>query len=126
MSLSLILLIILILILVGALPTWGHSKNWGYGPSGGLGLVVVVLDRAAADGPHIEQVSHVFVKEGHATRVTFFYVRLPSAGLSWFSLRPCLIQPLDAHRLRRAQFLRKKTDPKFFQQPAKLLHASHP
>ena len=32
MSLSLILLIVLILILVGALPTWGHSKNWGYGP----------------------------------------------------------------------------------------------
>ena len=43
MSLSLILLIVLILILVGALPTWGHSKNWGYGPSGILGLVVVVL-----------------------------------------------------------------------------------
>ena len=43
MSLSLILLIVLILILVGALPTWGHSRNWGYGPSGGLGLVVVIL-----------------------------------------------------------------------------------
>jgi hypothetical protein len=43
MSLSLILLIVLILILVGALPTWGHSKNWGYGPSGGLGLVVLIL-----------------------------------------------------------------------------------
>jgi Protein of unknown function (DUF3309) len=43
MSLSLILLIVLILILVGALPTWGHSRNWGYAPSGGLGLVVVVL-----------------------------------------------------------------------------------
>ena len=38
-----ILLVILILILVGALPTWGHSRNWGYFPSGGLGLVVVVL-----------------------------------------------------------------------------------
>ena len=38
-----ILLVILILILVGALPTWGHSRNWGYAPSGGLGLVVVVL-----------------------------------------------------------------------------------
>jgi hypothetical protein len=43
MSLGTILLIILILFLVGALPTWGHSKNWGYGPSGGLGLVVVVI-----------------------------------------------------------------------------------
>ena len=43
MSLSLILLIVLILLLVGALPTWNHSRNWGYGPSGGVGLVVVIL-----------------------------------------------------------------------------------
>ncbi len=40
---STILLIVLILLLVGALPTWNHSARWGYGPSGGLGLVVVVL-----------------------------------------------------------------------------------
>jgi hypothetical protein len=32
-----------VLALVGVIPTWGHSKNWGYGPSGGLGLVVVIL-----------------------------------------------------------------------------------
>ncbi|MDB6155491.1 MAG: hypothetical protein JWL90_3944 [Chthoniobacteraceae bacterium] len=38
-----ILLIILILLLVGALPTWGHSRQWGYGPSGGLGLIVIIL-----------------------------------------------------------------------------------
>ncbi len=38
-----ILLVILILLLLGALPTWPHSKNWGYFPSGGLGLVVVIL-----------------------------------------------------------------------------------
>lgn len=43
MTLSTVLLIVLILILVGALPTWGHSRNWGYAPSGGLGLVVVVI-----------------------------------------------------------------------------------
>jgi hypothetical protein len=43
MSISLLLLILLILLLVGALPTWGHSRNWGYGPSGGLGLVVLIL-----------------------------------------------------------------------------------
>jgi hypothetical protein len=42
-SISTILVVILILMLLGALPTWGHSKNWGYGPSGGLSLVVVVL-----------------------------------------------------------------------------------
>jgi len=40
---GLILLIVLFLLLVGALPTWPHSKNWGYYPSGGLGLVVLIL-----------------------------------------------------------------------------------
>lgn len=43
MSLGTILLIILILILVGALPSWSHSKNWGYGPSGGIGLIVLII-----------------------------------------------------------------------------------
>ncbi len=43
MSIGTILLIVLILFLVGALPTWGHSKNWGYGPSGGLGLIVIII-----------------------------------------------------------------------------------
>jgi Protein of unknown function (DUF3309) len=42
-SISTILIALLILMLLGALPTWGHSRNWGYGPSGGLGLVVLVL-----------------------------------------------------------------------------------
>jgi hypothetical protein len=43
MSLGTILLIVLILLLVGALPSWPYSSGWGYGPSGLLGLVVVVL-----------------------------------------------------------------------------------
>lgn len=43
MSLGTILLIVLILLLVGAIPSWPHSKSWGYGPSGGLGLVVVIV-----------------------------------------------------------------------------------
>ncbi len=43
MSIGTILLIVLILFLVGALPTWPHSKSWGYYPSGGLGLLVVIL-----------------------------------------------------------------------------------
>ncbi|HWR78174.1 MAG TPA: DUF3309 family protein [Thiobacillus sp.] len=38
-----ILLVVLILILLGAVPRWPHSKNWGYGPTGGLGLVVIVV-----------------------------------------------------------------------------------
>lgn len=40
---STIILVVLILLLIGALPTWGHSANWGYFPSGGLGTVLVVL-----------------------------------------------------------------------------------
>lgn len=43
MSVGTILLIVLILLLVGALPSWPHSKNWGYGPTGGLGLIVLVV-----------------------------------------------------------------------------------
>jgi len=43
MSLGTILLIILILVLLGALPTWPYSSGWGYYPSGGVGLIVVVL-----------------------------------------------------------------------------------
>jgi hypothetical protein len=43
MSLGTILLIILVLLLLGALPTWPYSTGWGYYPSGGLGLVVVIL-----------------------------------------------------------------------------------
>ena len=43
MSLGSILFIVLILMLIGAIPTWPHSKNWGYYPSGGIGLVVLVL-----------------------------------------------------------------------------------
>lgn len=38
-----ILIIILILILIGALPTWPHSRNWGYYPSGGIGLILLIL-----------------------------------------------------------------------------------
>ncbi len=43
MGLGTILLIILILMLIGAFPSWPHSRSWGYGPSGGLGLVVVII-----------------------------------------------------------------------------------
>jgi hypothetical protein len=42
-TLGTILLIVLVLMLVGAIPSWSHSRNWGYGPSGGLGLVLVVV-----------------------------------------------------------------------------------
>lgn len=38
-----ILIVILVLMLIGALPTWGHSRSWGYFPSGGLGLVLLIV-----------------------------------------------------------------------------------
>jgi hypothetical protein len=38
-----ILLIVLILMLIGAVPSWPHSRSWGYGPSGGLGLVLLIV-----------------------------------------------------------------------------------
>lgn len=41
--LSTILIILLILALLGALPSWDHSRSWGYGPSGGLGLVLIIV-----------------------------------------------------------------------------------
>jgi hypothetical protein len=43
MSLGTILLIILILMLIGVIPTWPHSRSWGYAPSGVLGLVVIII-----------------------------------------------------------------------------------
>ena len=38
-----ILVVLLILFLLGALPSWPHSRNWGYGPSGGLGIVLIII-----------------------------------------------------------------------------------
>jgi len=43
MSIGTILLIVLILVLLGTIPTWPHSRSWGYGPSGIIGTIVVVL-----------------------------------------------------------------------------------
>jgi hypothetical protein len=40
---STILIVILVLLLIGALPTWGYSSGWGYGPSGLLGLILVII-----------------------------------------------------------------------------------
>lgn len=43
MTVSTILMVVLVLALLGALPAWGYSSNWGYGPSGGVGLLLIVL-----------------------------------------------------------------------------------
>ncbi|RAU17431.1 DUF3309 domain-containing protein [Nitrincola tibetensis] len=43
MSIGTVLLVVLILMLIGVIPAWPHSRTWGYGASGGLGLVVVIL-----------------------------------------------------------------------------------
>ena len=41
--LSTVLIVLLVLFLLGSLPNWGYSRGWGYGPSGGLGLVLIIL-----------------------------------------------------------------------------------
>ena len=51
--LSTVLLVILILLLIGALPRWQYSSGWGYYPSGGIGLIVLILIVLAADGPDL-------------------------------------------------------------------------
>lgn len=38
-----ILLIVLVLMLLGALPTWGHSRDWGYAPTGGIGVILIIV-----------------------------------------------------------------------------------
>jgi hypothetical protein len=43
MSLGTLLLIVIVLMFIGAIPSWPHSRSWGYGPSGGLGIVVLIL-----------------------------------------------------------------------------------
>lgn len=43
MSIGTILLIVLVLALLGVIPTWSHSRSWGYGPSGGIGLVLLIV-----------------------------------------------------------------------------------
>ena len=43
MSIGTSLLIVLIVLVIGAFPSWPHSQNWGYGPSGGIGFIVVIL-----------------------------------------------------------------------------------
>lgn len=43
MSIGTILLIVLLLMLIGVIPTWPHSRAWGYGPSGGIGLILLIL-----------------------------------------------------------------------------------
>jgi hypothetical protein len=50
MTLGTILIIILILVLIGAVPSWPYSRNWGYGPSGILGIIVVILIILALTG----------------------------------------------------------------------------
>lgn len=43
MTLGTVLLIVLVLFLIGAIPNWSHSRNWGYGPSGGVGIALLVV-----------------------------------------------------------------------------------
>jgi len=56
MSLGTILLVVLVLLLLGVIPAWPHSRSWGYGPSGGLGIVLIDHHRrAVGHGTHIRE-----------------------------------------------------------------------
>ena len=57
-----VLIIILILLLIGAVPRWGYSSNWGYGPSGVLGLILVVVAHSAVAGAFMK----ICISSGHA------------------------------------------------------------
>ena len=50
MSIGTILLVVLVLLLIGAFPSWGHSRGWGYGPSGFLGVALIVVVVLLASG----------------------------------------------------------------------------
>ncbi len=70
--------IILILALVGALPTWGYSSGWGYGPSGGLGLIVVVRDgHAAPADEELKQVIRARLRSSRVPERVLFAKSLP-------------------------------------------------
>jgi hypothetical protein len=43
MTLGMVLLILLVLLLIGVIPSWPHSRGWGYGPSGGLGVLILIV-----------------------------------------------------------------------------------
>lgn len=53
MDVTTLLLVVLVLILIGAWPAWPHSRNWGYYPSGGIGVAVIVLIVLLLTGHHI-------------------------------------------------------------------------
>ncbi len=49
-TLGIVLIVILVLLLLGALPSWGHSRSWGYGPSGLLGVLLIIVIILALTG----------------------------------------------------------------------------
>ena len=61
-----ILLIVLILLLIGALPSWPHSRAWGYGPTGGIGVVLIVVIVLLVVGViYPAQIKALYVRKGH-------------------------------------------------------------
>jgi O-antigen ligase len=49
-TLGIILIVVLVLLLLGAIPSWGHSRNWGYGPSGLIGVLLIIVIILALTG----------------------------------------------------------------------------
>ena len=62
---GLLLLIVLLVLLLGGLPTWGYSRNWGYGPSGGLGLILAIVLILVLAGLHPPRILKSCRRTGH-------------------------------------------------------------
>src|SRR4029079_1884690 len=94
-----ILIVLCVLMLLGAIPTWPHSRSWGYGPSGGLGLIVIILiillllgrilslwiapfKTRKSTGDHDDSNSHKYLRNGHSALGRFRH-RQRTLGKLW-------------------------------------------
>ena len=69
--LSTILIVVLILILIGALPTWGYSGSWGYGPGGIVGTILVIVVILALSGTHLDRTNQTAIKRAAPSAARF-------------------------------------------------------
>jgi Protein of unknown function (DUF3309) len=74
-----VLIVILILALLGALPRWPHSRNWGYAPTGGLALILIIVAYSSASRPDLTE-----------TDLTEKDEQVVTADRSWRALTPAL------------------------------------
>jgi Protein of unknown function (DUF3309) len=79
-----VLIVILILALLGALPRWPHSRNWGYAPTGGLALILIIVAYSSASRPDLTETDLT------ETDLTEKDEQVVTADRSWRALTPAL------------------------------------